>query len=544
MSRSHLTLILSLVAACASDPKPDGSDSDTTSAVDTDAVVAQDTDLPGDTDAAPSGAIRGWVTDVTGVGLAVVGATVRVGAHETTTNEYGMFRLEGLPPGEHQIVEVLPPGPGMTRFSHAVDVFVDTTTPLEVHLATMVSDTFDAASGGTVQAQVGRARADITIPPNALTHSDGSPAVGEVTLYAAPFDVSSSTSSSGTFGWDTVSGDMSGVDAQGGAVQLVSYGMVSVELFDATGEALNLAPDTLATLSITVDPALLADAPETVPLWHFDDAAAAWREEGQATLTDGAYVGEVPHFSTWNADSAADLCTVSGRIKWVESSPVGSGYVSATGINYGYQTQSSTQAGGFSVTVRRGWGATITPTAVWLGVSLNGLATTVDAAMTGGAAYDLGTLTLPYIPPPAAMPNCIDLSALPDGSSYDSDNAAAINLVFGTQYTRHSSEAYNLSDLVVAHVDGGWDVTGPSSMRLGNPALTAYGIAETPTIYTSVASVRPADHTWIQGYEGLSGVGTTNLLMFTRDGLSFAGQFKVDGANVSLCYTLVTTLWK
>ncbi len=83
---------------------------------------------------------------------------------------------------------------------------------------------------------------------------------------------------------------------------LATYGMLNVELHGADGQKLNLAEGHTAEITIRIDDAQLATAPETMPLWHFDETTGYWKEEGVATKVGNYYVGTVSHFSWWNCD--------------------------------------------------------------------------------------------------------------------------------------------------------------------------------------------------------------------------------------------------
>lgn len=95
---------------------------------------------------------------------------------------------------------------------------------------------------------------------------------------------------------------------------LATYGMVAVELFGSSGQELQLANGSAATIHMDVDASQLSGAPATIPLWHFDEVAGYWVEEGSAALTSGKYVGTVDHFSFWNCDDFYEDCRFYGTI--------------------------------------------------------------------------------------------------------------------------------------------------------------------------------------------------------------------------------------
>ena len=70
----------------------------------------------------------------------------------------------------------------------------------------------------------------------------------------------------------------------------------------------------MADIVMPVPSEILNSAPATIPLWHFDEDLGSWVEEGQATLVNGEYVGQVSHFSFWNYDVPSNFIHLSGSI--------------------------------------------------------------------------------------------------------------------------------------------------------------------------------------------------------------------------------------
>jgi hypothetical protein len=83
---------------------------------------------------------------------------------------------------------------------------------------------------------------------------------------------------------------------------LETYGMLNVELRGSAGQKLNIKEGHTAEITIRIDDSQLATAPNSIPLWHFDEDKGYWKEEGVATKVGNKYVGEVSHFSWWNCD--------------------------------------------------------------------------------------------------------------------------------------------------------------------------------------------------------------------------------------------------
>ena len=95
------------------------------------------------------------------------------------------------------------------------------------------------------------------------------------------------------------------------AVILENYGMIAVNLFSTDGESLNLAEGTTATIELPIDPSQMSFAPESIPLWYFNDELGYWIKEGEAIKIGDKYVGEVSHFSWWTYciyDDGVNVC--------------------------------------------------------------------------------------------------------------------------------------------------------------------------------------------------------------------------------------------
>ncbi|GER59071.1 hypothetical protein ULMA_11790 [Patiriisocius marinus] len=101
---------------------------------------------------------------------------------------------------------------------------------------------------------------------------------------------------------DQMPGMLYAQDAQGQERGLVTMGMLAVELTGSNGEDLNLAAGTTAEITVPVSQSLLVNAPQTIPLWYFNEEHGFWVEDGEATLQGDRYVGTVSHFSFWNFD--------------------------------------------------------------------------------------------------------------------------------------------------------------------------------------------------------------------------------------------------
>jgi hypothetical protein len=134
---------------------------------------------------------------------------------------------------------------------------------------------------------------------------------------------------------DQMPGMLYAQDADGEEQGLVTLGMLAVELRGAAGQDLNLMDGSTATLTIPLDPSLIANAPVTLPLWYFDEVNGVWIEEGEATLQGAAYVGEVSHFSFWNCDIPTDANVICLVLSDEDGNPLANTTITITSATFG-----------------------------------------------------------------------------------------------------------------------------------------------------------------------------------------------------------------
>ncbi len=160
-----------------------------------------------------------------------------------------------------------------------------------------LTGTISSAAGGIVTNN----GAIINFPANAFVTAAGAPYTGNIKVYATWIDPTAPNLPL------VVPGDLRGVNSSNGEYLLKSYGMVGAELKDDNGNTLKIAPGKTASITFPIPASLQATAPETIPLWHFDEVTNRWREEGKATKTGNTYIGQVNKFSFWNVDVPANF---------------------------------------------------------------------------------------------------------------------------------------------------------------------------------------------------------------------------------------------
>jgi hypothetical protein len=138
----------------------------------------------------------------------------------------------------------------------------------------------------------------VQIAPNSIVDQNGNPASAPINVDVHGYDITVP---------DPIPGDYAATDKNGKRVTMTTYGAINVDLTDGNGNSYNLAPGKTAQISIPVNTAFLGHGtpPATLPLWSYNERTGAWQEEATAIYDPvaKAYVGNVPHFSAWNADA-------------------------------------------------------------------------------------------------------------------------------------------------------------------------------------------------------------------------------------------------
>ncbi len=293
---SYFFLIsLFLFSACKNDDSP---------ALDDPIIMEDDTVLPPPPTASyVNGSISGTVIDKAGNALADV--NIVSNNNTTTTDQNGVFAFKDIQlnsfgalvtaekDGYYYNAKVIRPEKDKMAFTKIM------------LLEKTLSGTVNTNSGGKVMTN---GDASVDLPANGIKNADGTTYTGNVNVYATWLDPTSEDL------FLEMPGDLRATDINNSQVQLRTFGMIGVELEGDGGEPLNLADGQTATIELPVPNELLADAPATIPLWHFDEATGYWVEEGEATLQGNKYIGTVKHFSFWNCDIPGDFIDLSGTV--------------------------------------------------------------------------------------------------------------------------------------------------------------------------------------------------------------------------------------
>ncbi|WP_026972698.1 carboxypeptidase regulatory-like domain-containing protein [Aliagarivorans marinus] len=199
---------------------------------------------------------------------------------------------------------------------------------------------FDPNSASDLQVQ---GQTLVALPASVLVDAQGNPVEGNAKVDLTVIDP--------RLNIELMPGEMVTESSNGETVPIESFGAITVEFYDEQGNPLNIAEGETAQIRI---PAAGNNPPATIPLYYFDPQTGLWVKEGEATLDNGFYVGDVAHFTTWNADIEMDTVVINGCVVNSAQEPVAIAYITAEGITYsGWSSSYSDENGQFSIPVRR-----------------------------------------------------------------------------------------------------------------------------------------------------------------------------------------------
>jgi hypothetical protein len=257
------------------------------------------------------GSLTGFVVDADGT--PVEDAQVQLGNQQTSTDAYGHFFFRNIQMNSKgQFLTVNKAGyfEGSRRFFPLAGK--ESRVKVEL-LPKVFSHSFESQLGATVETNGG---ARIVFPASAIRTANGDAYTGTVQVAAFWMDPSSPDI------LEQMPGNLQGISTSATEVALATFGMMAVELQSPSGQKLNIAEGSKATLSMPIPQSMQANAPQTMPLWSFYNGYGLWVEEGEATRQGDRYVGEVSHFSFWNCDLPYTFVDFSAHLEDEEQNPV------------------------------------------------------------------------------------------------------------------------------------------------------------------------------------------------------------------------------
>ena len=237
----------------------------------------------------------------------VNGAVVKAGSQTATTDINGNFRITNVTLDKNAgFIKV--EKDGFFQGSRTIVVNANVVNYISIELIKRtVSGTVSGSGGGNITVQGG---GSIVFSSNSFVNTAGNSAyTGTVSVSTFLINPTASNFT------EIMPGTLRGITTGNEETGLQSFGMMAVELTGASGEKLQLAAGKTATLTFPIPASLQAQAPNTIPLWSFNDTTGLWKEEGTATKQGTNYVGTVSHFSFWNCDYPYGLVDFKAVIK-------------------------------------------------------------------------------------------------------------------------------------------------------------------------------------------------------------------------------------
>ncbi len=280
------------------------------------------------------GRIGGFVTDVDGSPIADV--LVEVQGLETTTDANGYYQLGEILPAS--AIPVTFSKDGYTE-GHARAELINWEF-VSVNGTIMPIDgtaTFDASAGGTVEIQ----GVSITFGPDNILTADGELYTGEVVVsskYVNPHTDDILGAPGDLTAWRKVND--AGKDDSYTLNQLVSYGMINVELETPEGEEVELDPDQPVDVSMPIDNGDYPDVyrltgGDEMDVWSFDPDLSRWVDDGLGVVAQNeegfAFEFQASHFSWWNCDQGFVPSCATGYVYDVLDFPVRAAEVTCAG---------------------------------------------------------------------------------------------------------------------------------------------------------------------------------------------------------------------
>ncbi|RYZ95782.1 MAG: carboxypeptidase regulatory-like domain-containing protein, partial [Sphingobacteriaceae bacterium] len=254
----------------------------------------------------------------------VTGASVSCGNKTVITDNKGFYRFkEALRVNkDYALIKIEKPG-----FMTGYRTFTPNKTELAYKYEKVMLQATPAAkvvpgTGGTVTAD----NIKFTFTAESVVTKDGTPYIGNVNITARYIDPNAAN-----FGF-MMPGMLAGLNNNDQINAMQSFGMANVELKDDAGEKLEIA----AGKTVKIEMPASATAPNSIPLWHFNEDYGIWVQQGVATKQGSVFVAEVNHFSIWNIDLEFNDFELNLKFQTNDTTPLANQLVSVYRANDEY----------------------------------------------------------------------------------------------------------------------------------------------------------------------------------------------------------------
>lgn len=265
----------------------------------------------------------------------VQNANIKIGTATAQTDENGIFIINGANVHE-RFAYITATKAGFIDGSRSM---VPTTGKNNVRIMLLPNTPLETVQSGQVS-EVSIYSGTKVVFDGAFQDEEGNAYIGSVSVsmfHLTPTDENISKLMPGMLYAETTTGN---------EAVLETYGMLNVELRGSAGQKLNIASGHKAEITIRIDDSQIGTAPNTIPLWHFDEENGYWKEDGVATKVGNKYVGEVSHFSWWNCDYPFDAVTLTASVNDSNGNPVSNVGIGLIANGNSYPVMGYTDANG------------------------------------------------------------------------------------------------------------------------------------------------------------------------------------------------------
>jgi photosystem II stability/assembly factor-like uncharacterized protein len=268
-----------------------------------------------------NGIIKGKIYDENGIGIG--GVSVECEGKSTVSLPDGSFKLTNVPTISRNLVNFTKSGFASNqkpvKLKDLKALYVEAVMyPIGTTNYVNSANAFSISSKG----------AKVDFQANSLVDDKGNPYLGQATINLTYFDPT------GARFFDVFPGEFAGIGTDGETYPIISYGFIDVEMLSGN-KKLQLAGGKPATVSMPIPTGLLANAPSTIPLWHYDTEKGQWIEFGTASKVGNNYVGTVSHFSKINCDMKYDeLSEVRGKVTDQNGAVLANALVKLQGVDF------------------------------------------------------------------------------------------------------------------------------------------------------------------------------------------------------------------
>ncbi len=249
-------------------------------------------------------------------GNPIIGVEVESNYYSVQTDAHGMFTLDRVQnTGGRYVVNFRKRGYfSVVRSGEVGSVGLMDVVMVKENVENVSTTATFTASQGT-KVSVGRMTVDF--PQNAIVYEDGTPCEGEVNVSVLYLDPTKPSFQSAMPG-----GDLVAQRSNSEEVPLVSYGMVNVVMQDSVGKKLQVNEAVKSKVTFPIPAGMSKNAPDQMPLWHFNENTGLWEESGMAVRNGDVYEGEVAHFSWVNLDDPKEFVVLEGTVRDENGNPL------------------------------------------------------------------------------------------------------------------------------------------------------------------------------------------------------------------------------